>query len=152
MRNEEIKVAPRPVGLGSMISHGPVIEDISIQPLGSPFAGIRVTGLIDTGASVVCMSKKIASKLGVLPVDKDDLDVVGGGRVPADIYSVYLSIPLLNYREIARIYAVGMVHPSQNVLLGRSFLRDFVVTFHGPTGVFTFERASQTYDVLDEDG
>jgi predicted aspartyl protease len=118
---------------------GPII-DISIEKARSQFAGFAAKGLIDTGASAVCISQRIADQLDLPQVDEDVLGVVGGGTVPTKIYAGYLVVPALDFREITQLHAVNMRNGNHNVLLGRSFLSHFIVTFDGPEGMFHFAR------------
>jgi predicted aspartyl protease len=124
---------------------GPLI-DISIQGVGSAFAGIAARGLIDTGASIVCISQRIADQLNLVSVDEDDMGVVGGGTIRANIYMGYLSVESLGFRELMRLYAVPMKQPGHSVLLGRSFLKHFIVTFNGPEGMFHFSTPPAAHD------
>ena len=127
------------VGVEEIGSSGPIL-DITIRPVGTRLAGFSARGLIDTGASVVCISQRIADQLNLTLVNQDRLDVAGGGSVHANIYSGYLAVSLLNFEEIMPLYAVRMPYASHNVLLGRDFLRHFLMTFDGPNGRFHFSR------------
>jgi predicted aspartyl protease len=117
--------------------NGPLL-DISIEGVGSAFAGLNARGLIDTGASVVVRDQRIADKLGLRLVNEDTVGLVGGVRANAKIYMGYIKVPILGFQEIMPLYAVPMKYESHNVLLGRSFLRHFIVTFNGPSGMFHF--------------
>lgn len=63
-----------------------------------------------------------------------------GGSIDASIYLAELEVPQLDYRELIEVVAPKVGHTSYSVLLGRSFLSQFIVTFDGPEGHFTFNR------------
>jgi predicted aspartyl protease len=138
------------VGVEEIGHSGPIL-DLTIQSGAGTFAGFAAHGLIDTGSSVVCISTRIARQLGLRQIDRDDdLHVVGGGSVVADIYIAVIKIDLLSFEEPVQVYAVQMPRGSHDVLLGRSFLRNFMVTFDGPNERFHFARAaSALYEELD---
>lgn len=53
-----------------------------------------------------------------------------------------LEVPQLGFSEIMPLYAFRMRHPTHEAILGRSFLQNYIVTFHGPQGVMTFANPS----------
>jgi len=93
--------------------------------------------LIDTGATDICIDMQTAEKLQLLPVDTASLGGIGG-RVEAKIFAGMLEVPNLQFKQIVRMFSpVGAVLPSK-VILGRSFLRNYIMTYHGPDGTFVF--------------
>lgn len=66
-----------------------------------------------------------------------------GGRVEAQIHMGALSVPELGYDKIVRLFGVRLRDPTHTIILGRSFLQDFIVTFDGPRGAFHFARPSE---------
>ena len=68
------------------------------------------------------------------------LGVVGGAQLDASIYLGRLIVAELEFDELTRFHAVTMLEPTSSVLLGRSFLKHFIVTYNGPEGMFHFER------------
>lgn len=102
---------------------------------------IRTRGLIDTGASDVCIDYRIAQQLGLRQIDQQDVGIVGA-TVPAAIYSGVLAVPDLSFSDRLPLYALKVRRPTHEVLLGRSFLRSFIVTFNGPLGTFHFASPS----------
>ena len=107
--------------------------------MAAPEAGplCETRGLIDTGASDVCIDYRLAEQLGLRRIDQQDVGVVGG-TVPATIYLGVLEIPALGFRQLMPLYALRVRRPTHEVLLGRSFLQHFIVTFDGPNGTFHF--------------
>lgn len=98
----------------------------------------RCNGLIDTGASVVCIDQRIAERLGLEQVDEDFIQPVGGAPILVKIYMGMLRVPVLGFSEIVRLYGARIKGGHHDVLLGRSFLKNFIVTFDGPAGMFHF--------------
>lgn len=123
--------------------HGPSLPVIIRNP-GGPAPGfapfLERDALIDTGASDICISRAIARELQLAPVDSTMMGVVGGS-VEATIYAGELEIPELRFRRTLQMYSPKTIAPHSHVLLGRSFLRFFVITYDGPSGIFHFHPA-----------
>lgn len=118
---------------------GPLIE-VRIKAPGSPLAGVRVRGLIDTGADFVLFSPSIARQLQLRQTDSDVVGGIGGGQVPAKVFSGTIEVPELGFEKVLPLYAVDWDPTSHTVLLGRSFLRYFVFRYDGPSEVFHFSK------------
>lgn len=128
---------------------GPVI-DIEICGANTVGAGIMARGLIDTGASGICLDEKIATRLGLIKIDEKELRVVGGGAFMSAVYMGLIRVPLLEFSEIMPVCAVPMRNDSHEVLLGRSFLKNFIVTFNGPEGMFHFSHPPRPPGIYDD--
>lgn len=98
---------------------------------------IETRGLIDTGASDVCIDHRLALELGLREIDQAKVGVVGGSTM-AKIYLGRLIVPDVGFDRVCPLYALKVRHPTHEVLLGRSFLENYIVTFDGPAGTFTF--------------
>lgn len=118
---------------------GPLI-DVDIKTPNSNLAGVRVRGLIDTGADFVLISPAIAKRLALRHVNDDIVGGIGGEEVAAKVYSGTIEVPSLGFGKILPRYAVPWGPTSHAVLLGRSFLRYFVFKYDGPSEVFHFSR------------
>lgn len=97
------------------------------------------SALVDTGANGNSIDAELASDLR-LPVIYYDEEISGSaGKHKADIYLAQIHIPELN-RTISgqfvgvRLAAGGQLH---RAIIGRSFLRDFVLRYDGRTGEVT---------------
>ena len=127
------------------------ILDVIIRPVLGPglstgnIQQVRAGGLIDTGASDVCIDYRVAQELNLKQVDQQNVGVVGA-TIPATVHMGVLEIPELNFSEIMPLYALKVRRPTHDVLLGRSFLKNFIVTFDGPTGLFHFSKPVMSYD------
>ena len=109
-----------------------------VQP-GSDFA--EQDALIDTGASDICIDARVARQLGLQAVDIVRIGVVGG-FAEAVVYAGILEVPELHFSRIMRFYAPRGAAPSSQLLLGRSFLAHFIMTYDGPNGIFHFYNPS----------
>lgn len=98
---------------------------------------LQTNALIDTGASDVCIDYRLAEQLGLKMVSQTRVGVVGS-TAPAAIYMGRLKVPEIGFDRVMPLYALKLKHPSHEVLLGRSFLQSYVVTFNGPSGMFHF--------------
>lgn len=70
-------------------------------------------------------------------VSQTTVGVVGFTALAA-IYMGRLQVPEIGFDRIMPLYALKLKHPTHEVLLGRSFLQSYVVTFDGPNGMFHF--------------
>jgi hypothetical protein len=86
----------------------------------------------------------MAQTLGLRQIDQQMVGVVGA-TVPAAIYMGVLEVPALNFRQMTRLFALKVKRPTHEVILGRSFLANFIVTFDGPRGIFFF---AEPHDIL----
>ena len=102
-------------------------------------------GLIDTGASDVCIDYRLAEQLALPEIDVKNVGIVGA-TVPASVRLGVLEVPSLGFTEIMPLYAFKVRHSTHEVILGRSFLRRYIVTFDGPQGIMIFNEPLETYD------
>ena len=92
--------------------------------------------LVDTGASANSIDADLAARLGLPVIDVDTAVSGSAGRHLADVYLAQVHIPGLD-RTISgrftgiRLAAGGQLH---GAIIGRSFLRDFVLSYDGRTG------------------
>lgn len=101
-------------------------------------------GIIDTGASVICLDKRVATRLGLTAVNRKPMEVADGTVVEAVVYMAEMTITGLGFRDWVEVFALPMDRPSQRVLLGRSFLRNYHVTYNGPDELFHFHKPTPT--------
>jgi len=86
---------------------------------------------------VVCIDNRIALQLGLKATDMQTLGVVGS-EIQATVYAGSLEVPELNYKKTMPMFAPRKSSLAHPVLLGRSFLKDFIMTYDGPNGMFHF--------------
>jgi predicted aspartyl protease len=106
-------------------------------------ASETLNGVIDTGASVICIDSRIAKRLGLVASNRKRVQMADGREVISAIYSARMSIPALGFDDFVQVYAVEMDYPSSRVLLGRSFLKDYIVNYGGPRERFEFHETSR---------
>lgn len=102
----------------------------------APVPGVTgLLALVDTGATECCIDSQLAVRLGLPVVDKRKVAGVGGvSEVDVHLAQVYVpSLGFTMYGLFASVHlsAGGSLH---SVLIGRTFLRDFVMTYDGPSG------------------
>ncbi len=94
--------------------------------------------LVDTGALDNCIDLDFANAIGLNPSEY----VTGagvGGLYETEMYAAHVYIPALDYVVMgnfmgARLLAGGLPHA---ILLGRTFLRNFSMTYDGGAGSVT---------------
>ena len=119
---------------------GPVI-DIGLGPPDSQAASEPLQAIIDTGASAICMDSRVPKRLGLLSVNRKPMQMADGSEVAATSYLARMRIEDLDFNELVEIYGVPMSQPSRRVLLGRAFLRSYIVTYNGLEERFYYERS-----------
>lgn len=95
----------------------------------------KVRALIDTGAGGDCIDDDLARDLGLPITDEGEISGVGG-RHQAFIYLARLYVPTLNRLLFQPFTGVKLAQGEQwhGVILGRSFLRPYRLTYDGPSG------------------
>lgn len=117
---------------------GPEIELAIASPNGPSEPAV---GIVDTGASVVCMDRRIAVRLGLTAINRKPMQLADGAIVDATGYAARLIVPELSFDDEFEVFGVQMEHPSSRVLIGRSFLRRYNVNYNGPLERFEFHEA-----------
>jgi hypothetical protein len=99
-----------------------------------PEKGVRA--LIDTGAGGDCIDDALAKKLGLPISDEGEISGVGG-RHHAFVYTARLFIPSLDRLVFQPFTGVKLAEGGQwhQVILGRSFLRAYRLSYDGGTGL-----------------
>jgi sarcosine oxidase gamma subunit len=67
--------------------------------------------------------------------------VADGTEVPAIGYMVQMRIAGLKFDQWIKVFGVEMKYPSTRILLGRSFLAGYHVTYSGPDEWFVWHKA-----------
>ena len=92
---------------------------------------VGADALIDTGATYVFIDPSVASALNLKQIDQGEIETVGQ-RVGCAVYSGILEVPDLWFKERLNLWAPTVKRMSYSIVLGRDFLKNFVVTFDGP--------------------
>jgi len=145
MPEVQVGFSDGPAGAGyyQLMAKGPtMIVDIGFDPKYNsaapsvPIAGERgIEALVDTGATESCIDTQLATKLNLPVIDRQPIGGIGG-KMMANIYLAQLYIPALNYVIYGNFAGVELVAGGQihKALIGRTFLRNFTMTYSGPTG------------------
>lgn len=105
---------------------------------GTPIpAPIKVSALIDTGASASCIREDIAKSLGLNPVGVQQISTPSTTATCAE-YFVALQLPSMGVIWEGKFIATPL--PGQNIacLIGRDLLSHGVLVYNGQDGSFTF--------------
>jgi predicted aspartyl protease len=133
-----------PRGADLLVEFGPSLKvDIGFDPHYAAGTAHRPTlsekglnALIDTGASDSFIDRSLAAKLKLNLVDKD---VVTGafGTQYVNMYLVQISVLALDVVLQDKFAVVDLETGGFDchLLLGRTFLRHFELTYHGPSGL-----------------
>jgi hypothetical protein len=128
----------------NLVAQGPIIDLIirredGAQAIEAVPNFFESRAMIDTGASDVCIDYRIAHALNLRQIDSQTIGTVGG-PVHAAVYLAIVHVPVLHYREPMRVYAPKLDRAGYGVLLGRTFLSEFLMTYDGEDGVCHFAR------------
>jgi predicted aspartyl protease len=102
-----------------------------------------LVGVIDTGASCICVDSRVARRLGLIASDRKLVQMADGRLETSTVYTARMKIPALDFNDYVQVNAVDMARPSDRVLLGRSFLKDYIVNYDGPRERFEFHQTTR---------
>jgi predicted aspartyl protease len=126
------------VSFGSWVT-GPLVE---MSLLGADGEAIQpLVGIIDTGASVICLDRRIPVRLGLTAINLKIMVVADGSEVEATVFAGELIIPELDFQDWVELHGMAMKSETNRVLLGRSFMAPYHVTYAGPEERFYFSRS-----------
>lgn len=123
-----------------------LLVDIGLKSRGAPQdppdlprKGVRA--LIDTGAGGDCIDDDLARALNLPITDEGEISGVGG-KHRAFIYTARLYIPAMDVLLFQPFTGVKLQDGDQwhRILLGRSFLRPYRMTYDGGSGEVSVER------------
>lgn len=124
-----------------LVQLGPtLLVDIGLKSRSMPgdkpdLARKKVRALVDTGAGGDCIDDELAKTLKLPITDEGEISGVGG-KHHAFIYTARLYIPQLDRLLFQPFTGVKLEQGEQwhRVILGRSFLRRYELTYNGPAG------------------
>ena len=130
----------------SLMRDGPIIpvqigfdQEFAVYGAGSPnLPPRRHLALVDTGAWDTCIDYNLATELE-LPVVGNASVAGAHGVAETSVYAVHVHIPELSYTIVGQFAGVDLSVGGQNLsaLIGRTFLRNFTMTYEGRTGTVT---------------
>ncbi|MFC5343172.1 retroviral-like aspartic protease family protein [Brevundimonas staleyi] len=124
-----------------LVKIGPTVHvDIGRKSQSAPgeppdLPGKRIKAMIDTGAGGDCIDERLAEELR-LPISSTGIISGVGGTHEALIYTARLYVPALDRLLFQQFTGVKLSEGAQShrVLLGRTFLRHYRMTYDGFTG------------------
>ena len=116
---------------------GPVIE-LELLGTSAPTKSVSLDGIIDTGASGICIDRRVALELGLKSHNRKPIQVADGSYREAIAYTANLRIGGLKFNDLVEVWGFKMNNPSPRVLLGRSFLRRYIINYDGPRELFHY--------------
>jgi hypothetical protein len=130
-----------------LVRFGPtIVVDIGMKSRSAPgeppdLPMKNVKALVDTGAGGDCIDDDLARTLGLQISDEGVISGVGG-RHRAFIYTARLYIPSANKLLFQRFTGAKLQQGDQwqRVILGRSFLREYRMTYDGSDGSVSLDQ------------
>lgn len=116
-----------------------------VTPSGETPIFADVMGVIDTGADTVLIPRGIAKRLGLRPIRNTIAILASGEQRAAISFMGVLEIPAIGYRDEIEMTAMAEGGESGHILLGRNFLREFLVTIDCANDVVHFQRIDHSY-------
>lgn len=134
---------------------GNVIDVIVRREPGAPMIdGIpnfhESRALIDTGASDICIDYRIAHALALRQIDQTSI-LTAGGAIEVSVFNGLFEVPLIGFSRMMRLFAPKIDRINYNVLIGRSLLRDYLVTFDGPADLCTIAPPPLVHGHVDDE-
>lgn len=134
-------------GSNLLAAFGPtILVDIGFDPnfKSNPPGQIPVpsikglSALVDTGASLSCIDSQLAANLNLPIIDRLPMAGIHGAR-EVNMHLAQVHVPSLNYTIYGAFAGVGLAAGGQqhHALIGRNFLQQFTMVYHGQTGTVT---------------
>lgn len=94
--------------------------------------------LVDTGATMSCIDSGLAMQLNLPVVDRATIGGVSGSR-EVNMHMAQIHVPSLAFTIYGQFAGVDLIAGGQphHVLIGRTFLQNFVMEYNGTTGTVT---------------
>lgn len=124
-----------------LVQLGPtLLVDVGLKSQSTPgeapdLPAKQIKALIDTGAGGDCIDDEFARSLGLPRTDQGEISGVGGKHF-AYIYTARIYVPSLDRLLFQPFAGVKLREGEQwhSVILGRTFLRNFVMRYEGSAG------------------
>jgi len=134
-----------PLGSGAeiLVQRGPILQvNIGLDPEYKYESGsalnsdiMQVPALVDTGAVFSCIDDDLARSLGLPLVDRRLFYMLNGKR-ECNAYLAHIVVPALSLFQHGIFYGLTLdeIERPYLAVIGRTFLRDMVLIYDGPTG------------------
>jgi predicted aspartyl protease len=100
---------------------------------------LNVRGIIDTGASTLCIPKSLAVQLGLRFVRLTPT-MTAGGIVNGNVFLAKVTFADLNYSDTLEVLVPETNGHDTPILIGMSVLRQFNIRYHGGLETWSFYR------------
>ena len=120
----------------------PAWHRIDVPP--ETFSG-RLMTVAPSCADTVLIPRGIAKRLGLRPIRNTIAILASGEQRAAISYMGVLEIPAIGYRDEIEMTAMSDGGESNHILLGKNFLREFLVTIDCANDVVHFQRTDYSY-------
>jgi predicted aspartyl protease len=100
---------------------------------------MKVVGIIDTGASRLCIPESLAKRIGLKPI-RTSPTTTASGVILSTIYAARITFAALNYSENIEVVAPQTPDYEPPILIGMSVLRQFNIWYHGGLETWSFYR------------
>jgi predicted aspartyl protease len=114
----------------------PILQ-FSIARLGIAQKRKLVSGIIDTGASRLCVPRGLATELGLRAI-RDVATKTAGGTVKAIVFAANVEFAALGYSEELEVLSPENSDDDAPILIGMSVLRQFNIWYHGGMETWSF--------------
>jgi predicted aspartyl protease len=126
--------------LGEFVAEfGTPFLDLSIGRHDQPSVTLKVRGIIDTGASVLCVPSSLVNQLG-LRIIRTTPTLTAGGVVNGAVYLAKVNFPDLRFLENMEVLVPETGGHETPILIGMSVLRQFNIWYHGGMETWSFYR------------
>ncbi len=116
---------------------GPYVR-VAIEKLTPGAAPEKGQALIDTGAKYTVIDMSVVNKLGLKPIQTNQINAIGQSNVPVRIYQARVRITKMN-KNFDLSYIIGENLSAQKIiaLIGRDILENCILVYNGPDGSFS---------------
>jgi predicted aspartyl protease len=104
-----------------------------------PGRSMVVNGIIDTGASRLCIPLSLANSLALKLVGKMPTQTASG-MVSSGLFLADIHFSQLGFSEIVEVISPETGNSEAPILIGMSVLRQFNIWYHGGMGTWSFYR------------
>lgn len=118
---------------------GPIIEALIAEPDGS-LPAERVRFMVDTGADVTIVSRRVVDALGMVRTRMDRVRGATGAPARAPVYRAHLAILAIGTTFDVDVLALVREDEDCDGLLGRDVLAHLRFLYDGPRGTFELQR------------
>ncbi len=113
----------------------------------------QVKALVDTGATFSCIDEDLAQSLDLPLVDRQTM-ISLSGQCEVNLYLAHVTIPAMSFFQRGIFYGCSVNEAAwhHRAVLGRTFLRDMVLIYDGPTGSVRIARQPSGNDATPQHG